>query len=89
MVVIGDTRWLADDNPSKLRPGNVALFSSCLSWLRERPDIGQPPESKDRETYSLVGVDAATGDRLKKLPGVLMVLGIVTLGGGIWVVRRR
>jgi hypothetical protein len=89
MVVIGNAGWLADDSEPKLRKTNAALIGSCVSWLRERPDIGEPPTKEERKTYTLTVPDAGAERRLEWLPGVLMLLGIVTLGGGVWVVRRR
>jgi hypothetical protein len=89
MVVIGNAGWLADSTEPKLRPRNAALIGSCISWLRERPDIGEPPTKEERKTYTLTVTDASAERRLEWLPGVLMLLGIVTLGGGVWVVRRR
>jgi hypothetical protein len=89
MVVIGNARWLADDSEPKLRARNVALLGSCLSWLRERPDIGPPPEPPDRKTYTLKLPDTSSERRLEWLPGLLVLLGIATTGGGVWIVRRR
>jgi hypothetical protein len=64
------------------------LFGSCLSWLRERPDIGtKPPEDKDRTEFVLR--DAQAVSRLRFLPALYLVVGIITLGMGVWVVRRR
>src|SRR5205085_10151818 len=53
MVVIGNARWLANDADPKLRKPTSALLGSCISWLRERPNIGEPPEPKDQPTYAL------------------------------------
>jgi hypothetical protein len=89
MVVIGNAGWVADDSEPKLRKTNAALIGSSISWLRERPDIGEPPTKEERKTYTLTVNDAASERRLEWLPGGLMLLGIVTLGGGVWVVRRR
>jgi hypothetical protein len=62
------------------------LFSSGLGWLRERPgNIGIAP--KRTEMYSLEPSASAMG--LIWLPALLSFLGIIGLGAGIWVVRRR
>src|SRR5262245_32032100 len=43
MVVFGNASWISDES-LRARPSQADLFTSCLSWLRERPDIGKPPE---------------------------------------------
>jgi hypothetical protein len=65
---------------------NYDLFASCVAWLRERPtNIGIEP--KNRDSYAFP-VDANVG-RMVGLPAMLMVVGIIGLGTGVWVVRRR
>jgi hypothetical protein len=57
-----------------------------LSWLRERPNnIGV--DAKKRETYALS--PAADLSRMFWIPSILMVVGVIGLGAGVWVVRRR
>lgn len=66
---------------------NFPLFASTLAWLRERPsNIGVPPKS--RNTFAL-HVQEDVAQRMRWLPAVLMVVGILGLGTGVWVVRRR
>jgi hypothetical protein len=63
------------------------LLDSCLEWLIERPaNIGPKPKEIGRFALNPAAVDRS---RLILLPGWLMLLGIVGLGTGIWVVRRR
>lgn len=66
---------------------NYTLFSSALSWLRERPSgIGMEP--KNRGIFVLnVGGDAI--GRMQWLPGTFMLIAIIGLGTGVWLIRRR
>ena len=62
------------------------FFASSVAWLRERPStIGI--EAKKRDFY-VVKPETNFG-RMIWLPGLLMFVGIVGLGTGVWVVRRR
>jgi hypothetical protein len=89
MVVFGDASWVCNSEVSG-RDGrfNYDLFSSCINWLRERPDIGaQAVADKTRSEFQLpkdVG-----GLRLLLLPVTLILLTVICLGTGVWVVRRR
>ena len=86
MVVFGDASWVANQEIS--RPGNFDLMYGALNWLRERPEIGQMAEPKERKFFSLnASPEGLT--RLEWLPGFLICLTIIGLGGGIWIVRRR
>jgi hypothetical protein len=87
MVVFGNGSWIGDE-ALRLRPSQADLFTSCLSWLRERPDIGRPPENRERKLYE-IGLPKESMTRLLVLPLALMLLGVVGLGTGVWVVRRR
>jgi hypothetical protein len=62
------------------------LFASCVAWLRERPtNIGIEPKKRDYYTFP---ADANVG-RMVGLPAMLMIVGVIGLGTGVWVVRRR
>jgi hypothetical protein len=87
MVVFGDATW-ACNAAVGTRPDDVDLFRNCLVWLRERPNYGTPPASKENPTYTIATTEQAA-TRLKWLPTILMVIGVAVLGGGVWVVRRR
>lgn len=93
LVVFGDATWLT--NTALLRPeGKDArdLFASCVSWLRERPDVGMDVPDKIRPVFTLAGkVEPGSGaaSRLFWLPPMFILLSILALGGGVWVVRRR
>ena len=89
MVVVGDSLWVSDmmEQFGQLRDNNLQLFRVLLSWLVERKDIPIVLDDKP-PTYALT----ATEDRLAQLyllPVSLMIISVVTLGGGVWVIRRR
>jgi hypothetical protein len=88
MVVFGDATWISNKEITRPGAGGYELFLSTLSWLRERPNIGKTADPKERKFYTLsASPDAVT--RLQWLPGVLICVGLLGVGGGIWVVRRR
>jgi hypothetical protein len=89
MVVFGDATWISNQAlRGRQRDSNYSLFINCLSWLRERPDIGRQAPDKEAKDYTLT-VPQETVSRMKTLPAALMLLGILCLAGGVWVVRRR
>ena len=94
MVAFGPAGWVSNDGLLRDRDGDAkyALFTSCLSWLREKPDIGATPveadETKVRVPYAPNISDDASWT-LQLLPLAQMVLVIVAGGIGIWLVRRR
>ena len=53
-----------------------------------RPDVGELVKPKERPRYEL-SLKPENENRVLVLPGVLMLLVIIGLGGGVWVVRRR
>jgi hypothetical protein len=86
LVAIGDATF-ASNVAIERGATNYDLFYSILSWLRERPsDIGI--EAKKQDVYR---VDSANVNfwRMVLMPAALMLVGIVGLGAGVWVVRRR
>jgi hypothetical protein len=89
MVVFGDAGWVSNDALNQRESQlNYDLFVSCLSWLRERPNIGKVAEDKERKEYSLTVPNAAIA-RIEWLPLGLLLLTVVGVGCGVWVVRRR
>jgi hypothetical protein len=89
LVAFGCVSWLSDQSlAARNGSGNVDLFTSCLSWLREKPDLGEGAEGKIRKEFRLT-VPAGGGFRLMVLPAILVLLAVCALGSGIWVVRRR
>ncbi|HEV2948913.1 MAG TPA: Gldg family protein, partial [Gemmataceae bacterium] len=88
LVVFGDSSWVANQAISRENSGFFELFVSTLNWLRERPEIGKMADDKERKFFT----PSTTPEgivRLQWLPGFLICLAIVGLGGGIWIVRRR
>ena len=88
MVVFGDASWVS--NQGLNNSDNLNLFASCLSWLRGKPDLGPSPEdAKSRQTYSLRLNKPDELSRLVWWPLFITLIGVVVLGGGVWLVRRR
>jgi hypothetical protein len=93
MVVIGDSYFASDqalvgrgaggdDAPSV----GYDLFASAIAWLREKPS-SMGIEPKDRGSYTMRQNTNLVAMLL--LPMGLLSLGIIGLGVGVWVVRRR
>lgn len=87
-VAVGDATFVTNKYVDE-QAGNPIyfdLFVGLLDWLRERPtNIGIEPR-----TYQSYSLDRGTDQaRLLLLDPALIVLGIVGLGTGVWVVRRR
>jgi hypothetical protein len=87
MIVVGDASWLCNFfMGERLGTLNYDIFNSMLAWLRERPNnIGI--DAKKRESYALA--PNADLSRMFWVPSILMVVGVIGLGAGVWVVRRR
>jgi hypothetical protein len=88
LVVFGDASWISNGLLLRPTPNNLNLFASCLSWLAERPDLGARVPPTEHDIYELKPAPGSSL-RLLLLPGFLMVLGVMALGVGVWVVRRR
>lgn len=90
MVVFGTSSFISNGLltvPGRRLGPAYDLFVSTLGWLGERrADIGIEPKKPD--TFE-VNVGELDGRRLFLLPAGLMLLGVVGLGTGVWVVRRR
>jgi hypothetical protein len=87
LVVFGNAKMLANPNVEKGR-GNFEydLFSSTLAWLRGRPENIGVPAKKSDDFKLKAGTDLYA---LLLLPALLMFLGIIGLGTGVWITRRR
>jgi hypothetical protein len=88
LVVFGDATWASNAMVQQGAPAHFNLFASCLSWLVQRPDIGTRVPPTQHDLFRLKA-PPGSGGRLLLLPGFLMVLGVLALGVGVWVVRRR
>ena len=63
------------------------LFQSIVGWLREKPaSIGI--EAKKQDVYELNTANISF-NRMIYLPALLMLVGVIGLGTGVWVTRRR
>jgi hypothetical protein len=63
------------------------LFQSLVGWLREKPaSIGIEPKKQDVYELNAAGVDF---NRMLYLPALLLLAGVIGLGTGVWVIRRR
>jgi hypothetical protein len=88
LVVIGNSTLATNEVMGLASPVYYDLFENTLKWLSERPsEIGgiQPLES---DVFA-VNPARVNWSRMILLPGALMALGIIGLGTGVWVVRRR
>jgi hypothetical protein len=88
MVVFGDASWASNPFLQRYAPNHFNLFSSCLSWLAGRADLGTRVPPTQHDLYRLKAAPGS-GWRLTLLPGVLIIVGVLVLGMGVWVVRRR
>jgi hypothetical protein len=87
LVVFGNASFVSNQRVSENSPEeNFDFFVGTLDWLRERPaGIGIEPR-----TFKNYMLDHSVNQtRLLLLPALLAVIGIVGLGAGVWVVRRR
>lgn len=87
LLVFGDASFAS--NASMVEEAGTTyydLFASALGWLRERPgNIGIQPKKHD--IYAMQ--ESTNVSRMVLLPFGLMVFGVVGLGLGVWVIRRR
>jgi hypothetical protein len=85
LVVFGSSAWV--DDQVIQQPLLRDLFASSLEWLRERARIGKSDDVKALTEFSVAPAMAS----LWHLGWVaaLMIVGILGLGGGVWLVRRR
>ncbi len=89
LVVFGSASWVADPSMSGAQHSlNLDLFTSSLSWLRKKADIGVSAEAKERKEYR-PNVPPGGGIRIIVLPITIGLLAVLMLGGAVWVVRRR
>src|SRR5262249_26337299 len=89
LIVFGDATWVTNQFMVEGGGfGHYELFASTLSWVRERPDIGKTASPKERAVFVLGGTSDSVS-RLYYVPLLFLIVAIVSLGGGIWLVRRR
>src|SRR5262249_35082919 len=91
LIVVGDARWIGDPMlANRFGSAHQNMITSGLSWLRGQAEIGSGPEDTDKERVAYVpAVPPGSGVRVLFLPGLLLIMAVVTMGLGVWVVRRR
>jgi hypothetical protein len=90
LVVFGNAGWLDSSQMTEGRDNDrFDLFRSTLSWLRGRQDIGKSAPTLKQTPEYVPSITQNTYDRMLLLPVGLVTLGIITVGGGVWLVRRR
>ena len=85
LLVIGTDWFATDDVAASQGQVYIAMMGAMLEYMRERPNIGIEPRALG--TYNLP--KDPDGISLLVLPIGLVVLGILGLGVGVWVTRRR
>jgi hypothetical protein len=87
-VVIGSASFACNRYMNESSPlPYYDLFASALSWLRERPNsIGLEPKKRNIFALNLRDDQLA---RMRWLPVTFMLIGIMGLGTGVWLIRRR
>jgi hypothetical protein len=99
LIAFGSASWLtnreqtvrADESGQEyFDQDQINLLSNCLSWLRERPDVGTSVDPKKPSLYKLpFNYESPQASLLLFQPLGLLVLVVVALGCGVWMVRRR
>ncbi len=91
LIVIGDARWIGDPMmANRFGSAHQNLITSSLAWLRGQAEIGSGPEDTDKERVAYQpAIPPGSGLRVLFLPGLLLIMAVVTMGLGVWVVRRR
>lgn len=89
MVVVGNSAFVSDrslERSGAISEYSIGLVASSLAWLRERPNSLKIP-ARSQQNYQM----SANTDIWKMIlsPAWLLTLGVVGLGLGVWVVRRR
>jgi hypothetical protein len=86
LIVLGTSLFITNYNMQSNATGAYDLQVSFLEWLAERPG-GMDIRPKETGTYT-IDPDISRA-QVVFLPAWLMVVGIIGLGTGIWIVRRR
>jgi len=90
MVVIGDATWVSNAYLNDPRIGriNYLIFTSCLSWLRERYAEVTDVEPKTRKYYR-VTIAPERKFTLMVAPGIVVFTAVVACGLAVLLLRRR
>jgi len=88
-IVIGSGEAFADpdaQNRSRFAEMNSEFMTSCVNWTRDRPAVANIP-AKNYGEYQPPKV--SDNKRLIGIPFVVTFLGVIALGTGVWVSRRK
>ena len=94
LVAFGNAAWIANGGLLNAQDAEAKyhLFTSCLSWLREKSDVGAGPVEAD-ETKARIPFHPTISDdtalTMQFLPLAQMTLAVIAGGIGVWLVRRR
>jgi hypothetical protein len=88
VAVYGSGEAFADPErrAGRAADANAELFAATVNWLRDRPAAANEA-NKTYETYTLN--KSADSTRLFWLPIGITLLGVLALGFGVWVFRRK
>ena len=70
-------------------PPAFDLLGATADWLRDRPPVPAGVASKTYAVYALPGAKTVDTARLKYLPVAIGLIAVVSLGLGMWVIRRQ
>lgn len=70
-------------------PPAFDLVGATVDWLRDRPPVPAGVASKTYAVYALPGAKTIDTARLKYLPVAIGLIAVVSLGLGVWVIRRQ
>jgi len=90
LIVFGDSTWVSNAYLANPRAGriNYLIFTSSLSWLRERYAEVTSVEPKTRKYYR-VTIPPERKFSLMVVPGILVFTAVVACGIGVLLLRRR
>jgi hypothetical protein len=93
VVVFGNAYPFTDEYASRRSRGGTPptfdLMAVSIDWLRDLPPVPTGIESKQYTQYQFPEPAAVDATRLLYLPLGLAMLGVVGLGAGVWVIRRK
>jgi hypothetical protein len=87
-LVFGDATWVSNRRMGE--GGLFDLFTASLAWLRDKPNVAEVTEAKERKAYVVKPEEPGQfWAQAFWIPMGLLTVGIIGLGTGVWVVRRR
>ena len=93
LAVFGSADWVSNESLEGAGGApDYGLFASTVQWMREKPNLGPQIKTKsgaEREEFSMDKVTPDGSWRIEVVPGALTLLGIVAVGLGVALVRRR